>query len=171
MNEVYLVRHGSVGNPQNVVYGRMPGFGLSERGKKEAVQTARFLAGRGIEVLYHSPLERCVRTASEITGVLGIPGMETPGINEWDRDESLRDVQARMNDFWMSLYTQPYESIAAVSHRDPLRVLMLGLSGRSLSDVYKPEVFPLPPGGVWLLRPGRDGTVFENIFSPGTDLT
>ncbi len=166
MQEIYLVRHGTVQNPQGVEYRRQQGFPLSGRGVSESQQAARFLKGRAIDAVYHSPLERCVQTASIIASSLGLPEVESPQINEWDQNESLRDVQARMNTFYMTLYAGPYDRLAVVSHRDPLRVLMLSLAGRKLSEVYKPDVFPLEPGGVWLLRPGPDGTTFENVFTP-----
>ena len=168
MQEIYLIRHGSVENPKGVEYGRLPGFPLSERGIREAGQTAGFLAGRGIEVIYHSPLERCVQTASTISSALNADMMESREINEWDGNESLRDVQARMNTFYMTLYAQTCEKLAVVSHRDPLRVLMLSLEGGKLSDIYKPGVLPLEPGGVYLLKPGFDKTALENVFTPLT---
>jgi broad specificity phosphatase PhoE len=143
---------------------------LSERGTEEAGQTARFLAGRGIEVVYHSPLERCAQTAAIIASALGVPIVESGEINEWDGKESLRDIQARMNTFYMTLYAQPCEKLLIVSHRDPLRVLMLSLAGRKLAEIYKLEVFPLAPGGVYLLKPGPDKTTLENIFTPSVDV-
>ncbi|MDP9227152.1 MAG: histidine phosphatase family protein, partial [Actinomycetota bacterium] len=33
---IHLVRHGQVENPKGVIYGRLPGFHLSERGLQEA---------------------------------------------------------------------------------------------------------------------------------------
>lgn len=166
MQEVYLIRHGTVDCPAGVEYGRLPGFCLSARGSDEARQAADFLAGRGLEVLFHSPLERCAQTAAILASASRAPTIESAELNEWDRNESLRDVQARMNSFWLTLHAELYERVGVVSHRDPLRVLMLGLSGGRLSDIYKPEVLPFEPGAVWLLRPARDGTTMENIFLP-----
>jgi len=168
LEEVYLIRHGSVENPQGVVYGRREGFPLSQRGSAEARQTSDFLKDRDIQVLFHSPLQRCVETASILQRVLNVPLVESPDINEWGENETLRDVQARMNTFWMMLYAQPYERIGIVSHRDPLRTLMLGLAGKKLSEVFRQEVFPFMPASVWLLKSHPDGTTFEDIFIPGT---
>jgi broad specificity phosphatase PhoE len=168
LQEVYLVRHGSVYNPQNVNYGCKPGFPLSERGVREARSAAEFLADRNIEIVYHSPLERCAQTASIIADAIKVPVVESGELVDWGEDESLRDVQARINTLWMTLYAQPCERIAIVSHRDPLKALMLGLSGGKLANVYKPEVFRIEPGWVWLVRPGTDGATFENVHSPDT---
>ncbi len=63
---VHLVRHGEVHNPTKVLYGRLPGFRLSDRGLEQAAVTARFLAGRDIAAVIASPLERAQQTAAPI---------------------------------------------------------------------------------------------------------
>src|SRR5688572_20018142 len=63
---VHLVRHGEVANPQRVIYGRLPGFVLSVRGRTEAEQAARRLQEREVGAIYASPLERTVETATII---------------------------------------------------------------------------------------------------------
>jgi broad specificity phosphatase PhoE len=63
---VHLVRHGEVYNPDGVLYGRLPGFRLSEAGEKMAVQVADALRGHDIRVVRSSPLERAVQTAAPI---------------------------------------------------------------------------------------------------------
>ena len=42
------------------------------------------------------------------------------------------------------------------------------LSGGKLSAIYRPDEFPLPPAGVWLLRLNPVGTEIENVFTPTT---
>jgi broad specificity phosphatase PhoE len=63
---VHLVRHGEVYNPDGVLYGRIPGFRLSEAGEAMAVQAAEALKGRDVTVVRSSPLERAVQTAAPI---------------------------------------------------------------------------------------------------------
>ena len=63
---VHLVRHGEVHNPQKVLYGRLPGFHLSELGLKMAERVAESLAGRDITAVVASPLERALETAAPI---------------------------------------------------------------------------------------------------------
>ncbi|WP_235433761.1 histidine phosphatase family protein [Protofrankia sp. BMG5.30] len=69
---VHLVRHGEVFNPEKVLYGRLPGFVLSEAGQRQAKVTAEFLAGRDIAAVVASPLERARQTAAPIAQALGI---------------------------------------------------------------------------------------------------
>ena len=61
---VHLVRHGEVDNPGGILYGRLPGFHLSEEGRLMAKAAAAFLAGRDVVVLRSSPLDRALETAA-----------------------------------------------------------------------------------------------------------
>jgi broad specificity phosphatase PhoE len=70
---IHLVRHGRVHNPRRVVYGRLPGWHLSAKGRRQAEAVARSLAGRGVAALFSSPLERARETAEILAGVLRLP--------------------------------------------------------------------------------------------------
>lgn len=63
---VHLVRHGEVHNPTGVLYGRMQGFGLSDRGRQQALTVAEYLADRDIVYVVASPLQRARETAAPI---------------------------------------------------------------------------------------------------------
>ena len=63
---IHLVRHGEVENPKGVIYGRLPGFHLSERGRRQAEAAAERLADRSIGAIWASPLERAQETAKAI---------------------------------------------------------------------------------------------------------
>ena len=69
---MHLVRHGEVHNPDRVLYGRLPGYHLSERGKRQAAETGRRLEGRPIGAIRSSPLERTRETAEIIADVVGV---------------------------------------------------------------------------------------------------
>src|SRR5215831_18928530 len=73
MTRVYLVRHADVENPKKVLYGHLPGFPLSERGRAQAVEVGKRLGDRGIGRILHSPLERAVETAHLIAEQLPEP--------------------------------------------------------------------------------------------------
>ena len=63
---VHMLRHGEVYNPEKILYGRLPGFRLSELGIQMAQAAADVLAGRDIAYLVSSPLERARQTAAPI---------------------------------------------------------------------------------------------------------
>ena len=73
---IHFVRHGEVENPNHVLYERLPGFHLSNRGLKMARATAQYIATvpqmRGISAIYSSPLERTQETAQQIANALQI---------------------------------------------------------------------------------------------------
>jgi len=60
---IHLVRHGEVFNPDRVLYGRIPGFGLSKLGHAMAATSAAALAGHPLTRLYASPLQRAQESA------------------------------------------------------------------------------------------------------------
>lgn len=68
---VHLVRHGEVNNPTKVLYGRLPGFRLSDRGLEQARVVARFLTGRDVVAVISSPLERAQQTAAPLAAAYG----------------------------------------------------------------------------------------------------
>ncbi|HUY51387.1 MAG TPA: histidine phosphatase family protein [Streptosporangiaceae bacterium] len=63
---LHLVRHGEVYNPGGILYGRLPGFHLSEEGRLMAKAAAGFLAGRDVVLLRSSPLDRTMETAAPL---------------------------------------------------------------------------------------------------------
>ena len=60
---VHMLRHGEVHNPGAVLYGRLPGFRLSEDGQQMARDAAEALQDRDITVVIASPLQRAQETA------------------------------------------------------------------------------------------------------------
>ena len=70
---VHLLRHGEVHNPGGVLYGRLPGYRLSELGRKMADRVAEHLTGEDITHLVSSPLERAQETAAPTAAALGLP--------------------------------------------------------------------------------------------------
>jgi broad specificity phosphatase PhoE len=63
---VHLVRHGEVDNLAGLFYGRLPGYHLSDVGRKQAGIVAQDLAGRDVTYVVSSPLERACETAAPI---------------------------------------------------------------------------------------------------------
>lgn len=66
----YLVRHCDVENPRGVIYGHLPGFGLSPKGREQGARLGEFFAKTGIAAIFTSPLQRARETADLIQGRL-----------------------------------------------------------------------------------------------------
>ena len=71
MATIHLVRHGRVENPKGIIYGRLPGYHLSELGLEQARAAAARLAERKVGAVWASPLERAQETAAVIAAAVG----------------------------------------------------------------------------------------------------
>ncbi|MGW4099888.1 histidine phosphatase family protein [Mycobacterium sp. NPDC004974] len=127
------MRHGEVFNPEKVLYGRLPGYHLSDRGRAQAQAAADWLAGRDIVYVVASPLERAQETATPIAESHRLP-IATDGelIESWNTfegervapgDGALRDPRnwLRLRNPMKPSWGEPYDEIAprmmAAMHR------------------------------------------------------
>ncbi len=158
---IYLVRHGDVHNPDQVVYGRLPNFPLSEEGKKQAHKLGKHLSTKKIAAIYASPLERTHETASIVASYhpdltvfhderlleVWAPHFEGKPVKEaekvhWDfyrpeftmtGDEKLEDIWERMSEFIDdAIRKHKGKEIVIVSHGDPIMVSMVKYKGKRL---------------------------------------
>jgi len=72
---IHLVRHGEVLNPEGILYGRMPGYGLSARGFEMAQRIADALPEKDphLRALIASPLQRAQETIAPLSERLSLP--------------------------------------------------------------------------------------------------
>ncbi len=63
---VHVLRHGEVHNPESILYGRQPGWRLSERGIAMAQAVADWSKELSLGAIHASPLERAQQTAAPI---------------------------------------------------------------------------------------------------------
>lgn len=146
-------------NPADILYGRLPRFRLSTRGREQAERTARFLSTRQLAAVYTSPLLRARQTASALTqyhphirvqatrdllevrtSYQGEPNsILKPGFSFYEprrdeSDESMEDVWRRMSRFITRVARRhPGEALVAVSHADPITILRVGVLGLPLT--------------------------------------
>ncbi|MDN5683230.1 histidine phosphatase family protein [Corynebacterium glyciniphilum] len=69
---VHLVRHGEVHNPDRILYGRLPDWHLSVRGRQMAAALAADLSDHDVSHVVSSPLERACETAAPLAETVGI---------------------------------------------------------------------------------------------------
>jgi broad specificity phosphatase PhoE len=94
---IHLVRHGEVENPLGILYGRLDGFGLSERGHRMAQAAADSLAGRDIRAVVASPLQRTRESAAPWIAATGLElGIDERLIEPTNRFEGL-DVRGKLS--------------------------------------------------------------------------
>ncbi|GAB3667657.1 histidine phosphatase family protein [Zhihengliuella somnathii] len=136
---VHLVRHGEVHNPDRVLYGRLPGYRLSELGYEMAERLGAYFADRAasgspIASIAASPLLRAQETARPTAQALGLEtGVEHRIVEAGNHFEGMSNVAQRLREpkLWPLLvnpfkpsWGEPYRSqvdrvMAAVTdHRD-----------------------------------------------------
>jgi broad specificity phosphatase PhoE len=125
---VHLLRHGEVENPGKILYGRLPGFHLSDLGRKMADRAAEVLAGRDVRAVIASPLERAVETAAPVAAALGLEvNLDERLIESENFFEGLTvgvgDGSLRSPRYWWHLrnpfrpsWGEPYAEVAARVH-------------------------------------------------------
>jgi broad specificity phosphatase PhoE len=130
---VHLLRHGEVHNPAGVLYGRLPGYRLSERGRDQAELVATALADADLVVVRASPLQRAQETAAPVAAAHGLDvgtddrlveaGNSFEGQTIGVGDGALRDPRCwwRLRDPFTPSWGEPYREIAlrmlAAAHR------------------------------------------------------
>jgi len=163
---VHLLRHGEVHNPDKILYGRLPGYVLSELGKEMAERAANALAGRDIAAVISSPLERAQETATPIAALHNLkigtdPNLiEAENIFEGQRvavgDGALRDPKS-----WRHLYNplrpswgEPYKVLAS---RMQQAVVDARLVARGREVVLVSHQLP-----IWIARMAFEGRRFAH---------
>jgi len=114
-----------VHNPEGVLYGRLPGYRLSDRGEQMAQLAADALAGHDIAAVVSSPMERAQQTAEPIAQGHGHDiaieplAIEADNVFEGQR-VSVGDGVLRQPATWRHLWNpfkpswgEPYDDVAA----------------------------------------------------------
>lgn len=153
LTQILVVRHAEVHNPGNILYGRLPRFGLSEKGYRQAEEAGRFTSARSVTAIYSSPLLRARQTAAVIsryhprtpvrfsrkllevrTSYQGKPNtILKPGFSFYHpvndpADETMDDIFGRIISFLrLIIRRHPGETVVAVSHADPIVIMRMGL--------------------------------------------
>jgi broad specificity phosphatase PhoE len=120
---VHLLRHGEVHNPDRILYGRLPGFRLSEDGLRMAVDAAEALRGRDVVEVVSSPLQRAQETAKPIAAAFGlgvtIDDRLIEAGNVFEGEKALEDGAWRAPRNWQHLrnpfepsWGEPYAEVA-----------------------------------------------------------
>ena len=185
--KIYLIRHGEVYNPDGIIYGRLPNFGLSDKGKTEIGRTADFLLDKHIEKIYSSPLERTRQTAEIIKNKLGIStihfsdqllevktsyqGRKFSDLDALQSevylkplsptDETIKQIANRMKSFIEKLIREEKgKHIVVCSHGDPIMILKAAIE-------KKPSLFPIFKEGPYI----KHGEVYEVIAGQQDNLS
>ncbi len=134
---VHVMRHGEVHNPEGILYGRLPGYHLSERGRAQAKAVAEALANNDIVAVFASPLQRAQETATPIAAVHGLAiGTDddliesanyfegkrmSPGDGVWRHPKVWWQVRNPFTPSWGEPYTEIASRMSAAVERARLK--------------------------------------------------
>ncbi len=124
----YLARHCDVANPDGILYGHLPNFGLSVKGRQQGEAMGKFLAGADIRAIYSSPLQRAQETAAllatELTPAPPVflrSGLVEAEFGRYLQGTRYRDVIWRKPRWWVHMVWPGLvpgdESMAAMARR------------------------------------------------------
>ena len=163
---VHLLRHGEVHNPGGVLYGRLPGFHLSELGRAMAQRVADSVADRDIVHIRVSPIERVRETAAPLAAARGLE----PVVDERLIESSNVFQGKRFGPGWTSLahpkswvhlwnplrpsWGEPYQQVAA---RMRSAVIDARDSARGHEAVVVSHQLP-----IWILRLSAEGRMYAH---------
>jgi broad specificity phosphatase PhoE len=123
MGIFHLLRHGEHGLLGKVLAGRMPGVGMTERGRAEIASQAERLAGEKIAAIYASPLQRTRESAEIVSARLGLPIGFRDDLLELDFGEWTGATfdSIRADPRWQAWSTQ--RSLAAIPGGESMRAV------------------------------------------------
>ncbi len=163
---VHLLRHGEVHNPHHVVYARLAGFHLTDRGLAQARAAAAHLRHRPIVAVWSSPLERALETAAVVALPHGLPVSVDERLTEW----RLADLWAGVR--WEDLPSTRPDQIEAYL-RDPTDIPgtpeSLGELARRMSDALT-DIARAHEGEVVVVG-HQDPVQAARLFLTGRDLS
>lgn len=189
MPVIYLMRHGRVHNPDEIMYGDLPGFHLSEEGVIQAQKAGDCFVRSGIRLglIVSSPLERAAETAQAVASVTGAPLRFDERLTEWGNalwagkkikefdlksgyyaepmvmngmEPHERAAQRVLSVMHELKFSSDNESVLLVSHREALASAILNINRRPFDRIHDVR---LPMGSVWEVVL-RDGLPFEAKF-------
>lgn len=165
---VHLVRHGEVLNPDKVLYGRLPGFGLSELGQQMAQELAEGWS-QAPQILVSSPLQRAQETIAPLAKKFDLDVRLEPRVVEAENKfEGLSDMRRRlrnpklwplvinpMRPSWGEPYTQQAARMAAAIQ--DLRDELMTTHGPGSSAIVVSHQLP-----IWVTRLSAEGKVMAH---------
>ena len=121
LTRITFVRHGQVHNPEQVIYGRLPGFRLSALGERQAEAAAVALRDEPLAVVFSSPLLRAQQTAKILLAERpDVPLLTSELINEVSflfEGQPMASMASRNWDLYTGVgpeYDQPLDVVARV---------------------------------------------------------
>ncbi len=158
---IHFLRHGEVENPEKILYGRQPGWRLSDRGQEMAVAVSEWSKNLPLGAVLASPLQRAQETAAPVAKVHGLPIhtedrlIEATNVLEGQKFEFGSGVLKHPKSWrhlynpWKPSWGEPYEEQIS-------RMLASLFAARDLAD-GKDAICVSHQLPIWILRSAIEG--------------
>lgn len=169
LEELYLIRHAAPDRSTGVPYQIHPGPPLTEVGRREAVELAEWLEGRGVERVLCSPFERTTQTAAAIVDRLGLDVTFVEALREGAPGERIEQITPRVAELLAQVDDSPLRSVAFVTHGACVKALLehTTLGRIDLKGHMYDNGNCAPTAGVWHGTRFDDMWRWELIWRPG----
>lgn len=164
---IYLIRHTTPDIVKGLCYGQSD-VGLAENFEKEKDEIlAKVHDTRDLQVVYTSPLHRCLRLAGVLNGrqvvvderllemsfgeweLKNWDDIDPQALDTWMADfveqrppggESLRMLYERVGEHIEQLLHEPFDSVAVITHAGVIRCFWAHIAGIPLKDLFNIDV-------------------------------
>ncbi len=160
-SSVHVVRHGEVHNPESILYGRQPGWRLSERGLAMAEAVANWSKDLSLGAIHSSPLERAQQTATPISVAHGISIksddrlIEAANIFE-GKPFGVGDGVLRQPKAWRHLWN-PWRPSWGESYKEQIARMKAAIEAARISANGKDALVVSHQLPIWILRSSIEG--------------
>ena len=158
---VHVIRHGEVENPGKILYGRQPGWRLSERGQEMAKVLGQWSAPLDLGALHVSPLQRAQETAAPISAAHKIEIttderlIEAENIFEGKSFE-LGSGVLRHPSSWCHLYN-PWKPSWGEPYEEQINRMLAGVFAAHKAASGKDAIIVSHQLPIWILRSAIEG--------------
>ena len=158
---VHVARHGEVENPQKILYGRQPGWRLSNRGQQMAEALGEWSKPLNIGALHVSPLQRAQETAAPIARAHGIeittdePLIEAANIFEGKSFE-LGSGVLKHPASWRHLYN-PWKPSWGEPYEEQINRMLAAIFAANKAANGKDAIVVSHQLPIWILRSAIEG--------------
>ena len=139
-------------------------LGRDRAGREQASEFVRALTWVPLAAVYTSPLERAVETAHPLANDHGLDVHVRAALTDIDFGEALLEVQRRIVNELMTLAkSHQGETIAIVTHAEPIRCALAAFTGDTLDDILSVEISPARLCAVGITHSGVRQVLGVNI--------
>lgn len=171
---LYVIRHAEPDRSNAAIsYHSFPGPGLTQQGHVQSQRLAAFLATYdAIGHIYISPFVRTRQTVAPLAESLGLEPVISDRLLEAPSNQPPPEMYEHLQQFLdeIALLDAP---VAAVTHGNPVRILLLLASGGKLdfmTEGWDDYDNPTPVAGIWKLYKEADAAEWqcELVYRPDT---